>query len=240
MVVDGGYMNQNFLRALPERTHVLGRVRKDTRLVYPATGPGKRRVYGDRAPTPEQLRTNDEDYPWVETECYFGGALRKVRFKELGVVRWPKVTQRRDLRLIVVAPTPYWIPGRNHKGYNKPAYLLTFDLTTPACVLIQTYLERWQIEVLHRELKSELGCGQPQVWSRKAVERVTPAIAACYALLRLAALQAFGVGRDPKIYGELPAYRRGNGPRRPSPRDLLNRLRGDLKIRCPGLTTELT
>jgi hypothetical protein len=239
MVVDGGYMNQAFLRQLPERTGVLGRVRKDTRLVYPATTQGRRRLYGDRAPSPDTLR-QDDDHPWLRTECYFGGAMRSVRYKELGPVRWPKVTKGRDLRLIVVAPTPYWLPGRNRKGYHQPGYLLTTDLTTPACLLIQTYFERWQIEVVHRDLKSELGCAQPQVWSPNSVRRVTPSIAAFYALLRIAALKAFGPGRSAEAYGELPAYRRARPPRRPSPRDLLNRLRKELWAEHPGLTAELT
>lgn len=239
MVVDGGYMNQTFLRALPERTDVLGRVRKDTRLVHPAAAQGTRRLYGSRAPKPDELR-RDDHHPWTQTDCYFGGTLRPIRYKELGPVRWPKVTQRRDLRLIVVAPTPYWLPGRKSKGYNQPAYLLTTDLTSPVCVLIQTYFERWEIEVLHRELKAELGCGQPQVWAPTSVRRVTPSIAAFYALLRIASLHAFGPGRDPAAYGQLPSYRRSNPPHRASVRDLLNRLRKELLVRCPGITTELT
>ena len=231
MVVDGGYMNQPFLQALPERTLVVGRVRKDIRLVYPAMpGPNGKaphgRVYGVRAPTPEQLRL-DEKAPWVETRCYFGGASRKVRYKELATLLWQDVTQRVPVRLIVIAPTPYWLPGKKRKGYNLPAYLLTTDLTTHACILIQTYFERWQIEVVHRDLKSDLGCTQPQVWNRASVHRVIPAMAVFYSFLRIAAWKAFGPGRDPDIYGQLPRYRKGRGPTRASPRDLLRRLRAD-------------
>ena len=240
MVVDAGYMNRYFLGALPERTGVVGRVRKDTHLVHPAPEGSRRRLYGDRAPTPEQLRQDAEE-PWLKTKCFFGKALREIRCKVLAPVRWPHVTHGQDLRLIVVAPTSYWLPGRNRKGYNQPAYLLTTDLTTQVEVLIQQYLQRWEIEVLHRDLKSELGCGQAQVSARTAVQRVTPSIAAFYALLRLAALQAFGAGRDPKIYGDYPAYRKEpSGPSRPSARDLLNRLREDVKIRCPGLISEMS
>lgn len=236
MTVDAGYMNRAFLRGLPDETGFLGRVRRDVHLVHAAPS-GGRRFYGARAPTPEQLR-KDDDHPWIKTRCYFGGAMRDARYKELGPVRWPRVTQRKDLRLLVVAPTPYWLPGRNRKGYNQPAFLLTSDLTSPAAVLLQTYFERWQIEVLHRDLKAEFGCGQPQVWSRRAVQRVVPSIAAFHALLRIAALIAFGPGRKPEIYGEPPPYRRGRMPRRPSARDLRRRLRTELKERAPGLLAE--
>lgn len=237
MVVDNGYMNRTFLRALPSNTGFLGRVRGDARLVNPAEG-GGRRLYGPRTPTPQQLH-QEAGTPWIRTRCYFGGGLRKVRYKELAPVRWQHVTRGEDLRLLVVAPTSYWLPGRGHKGYNQPAYLLTSDLVTAATVLLQTYFERWQMEIVHRDLKSGLGCGEPQVWSRQAVNRVVPAIAAFYSLVRIAALQAVGPGRDPLVYGAYPPYRRAPFPTRPSVRDLQNRLRSELRIRAPGLMAEL-
>jgi hypothetical protein len=43
------------------------------------------------------------------------------------------------------------------RGYNHRAYLLTADLKNLPKDLIQSYLDRWQIEVLHRDLKSGLG-----------------------------------------------------------------------------------
>jgi hypothetical protein len=64
-------------------------------------------------------------------------------------------------------------------------------------------LDRWEIEVLHRELKSQVGLGQAQVWSDKSVPRLHPALVAAYALLKLVAAK-------------------------PSANDLLTRLRADL------------
>jgi hypothetical protein len=54
-VVDGGYTNKTLITQLPERTHLIGRVRKDIRICEPAHGPG-RTVYGELLPTPESLR----------------------------------------------------------------------------------------------------------------------------------------------------------------------------------------
>ena len=80
-------------------------------------------------------------------------------------------------------PTPYRPPGARKLKYDQPAYLITTDLITSAQSLIQSYLDRWEIEVLHRELKSQVGLGQAQVWSDKSVPRLHPALVSAYALL---------------------------------------------------------
>jgi hypothetical protein len=64
------------------------------------------------------------------------------------------------LRLIVLAPTPYRKRKSSKLYYRQPAYLLTSDLKSNASKLIQIYLDRWQIEVNHREEKDTLGVGQ--------------------------------------------------------------------------------
>ena len=65
--VDGGFCNKNFLRNLPENIIPIARTRKDIKLFKPfdsgsRAGRGRNRVYGDRLPTPEQIRKSD-DYP---------------------------------------------------------------------------------------------------------------------------------------------------------------------------------
>jgi len=232
MVVDGSYTNRTVLRALPPRVHLVGRTRKDIRLVHPAD-PGTRKVYGDPAPTPEQVRL-DEKRPYRTVSCFYGGKTRAVRFKEMGPVLWPGGGQRRPLRLLVLAPTPYLAPGhRRRRYYHQPAYLLTTDLDTPAKELIQSYLDRWSIEPLQRDLKTALGIGHPQVWSPKAVERLHAALVAAYTFLQLAALRAFGPSRT-DAYPKLPVWRQKDLPQRPSAADLLAVLRNDLAALRPG------
>jgi hypothetical protein len=113
--------------------------------------------------------------------------------------------------------------GRTY--YRAPAYLLTTDLKSPASALIQIYLDRWQIEVNHREEKDTLGVGQAQLSNEKAVPRQPVlAVAACSALL-LAGLLAFGEARG-QAYAPLPAWRRK--ARRPSCLDLVALLRKEV------------
>ena len=230
-VVDGSYTNRRVLRHLPDRVDLLGRTRKDIVLFAPAI-PGGRRVYGGRLPTPEAIRT-DSDRPYQTTECHYGGAWRTLRYKELTSVLWRRGGGRRLLRLLVLAPTPYHGPGRAGRVlYRDPAYLITTDLDSPAQALIQAYLDRWQIEVLHRDLKSGLGLGQAQVWSDESVPRLHPAVVAAYAMLTLAALDCYGPERV-AAFPPLPLWRRRRPQLRASQADLLTLLRNDLAVHGP-------
>jgi hypothetical protein len=226
-VGDGGYTNKTTLRGLSERMEFIGRVRKDIKLYLPA-GKG-RKTYGERLPTPELLRT-DGSLLEQFTTCFYGGKDREVRFKNFSGVLWRAGGARRKLRVIIVMPTPYRPPGARKLKYDQPSYLITTDLSTSAQVLIQAYLDRWEIEILHRELKSQVGLGQAQVWADKSVPRLHPTLVAAWALLKLASIKAFGPTRT-SDYHELPRWRSRRdreGIRKPSANDLLTRLRTDL------------
>ncbi len=226
-VGDGGYTNKTVISGLPERVDFIGRVRKDIKLFLPAKE--GRKIYGERLPTPEQM-LKDNSLPIQTSTCFYGGRNREVRFKELSGVLWPTGGRRRQMRLIIVMPTPYRPVGCRKLKYNEPAYLITTDLVSPVQELIQSYFDRWEIEVLHRELKTSVGLGQAQVWSDKSVPRLHPALVAAYAMLKLASLKAFGPTRTPD-YHELPPWRSKRdreGTRRPSAHDILTRLRADL------------
>lgn len=230
-VVDGSYTNRRVLRNLPDRVDLLGRTRKDLVLFNPGP-PCGRRIYGDRLPTPEEIRT-DPNRPYQVTTCHYGGEWRTVRFKELSHVLWRTGGGRRPLRLLVLAPTPYHGPGRaGRKLYRDPAYLITTDLTSPPQALIQAYLNRWQIEVLHRDLKSGLGLGQAQVWSDDSVARLHSAVVAAFAMLTLAALETYGASRTAD-FPPLPIWRRHKPQLRAAQADLITLLRNDLAIHGP-------
>ena len=225
-VVDGGYTNRTVLRGLPDRTDILGRTRKDLALCLPAP-PGGRRIYGDRLPTPEAMR-KDETIPYQTVQCHYGGQFHDVRYKEVRDVLWRNTSGRRKLRLIIVAPTPYFAPGsRRRRYYRRPGYLITTDLTSSTQSLIKAYLDRWQIEVLHRDLKTGLGLGQAQVWCDTSVDRLHSAVVAAFALLTVAALDVFGPERT-DAFPPIPSWRRRNPPRRASQNDLVTVLRNDL------------
>jgi hypothetical protein len=84
------------------------------------------------------------------------------------------------------------------------------------------YLDRWEIEVNHRDEKTTLGVGQAQVWSRKSVARQPALVVAAYSALLLASLEAYGATRN-EVYRFLPKWRRRS--QRPSCLDLVTLLR---------------
>jgi hypothetical protein len=221
--VDGSFCNRRFFREPLDRTYILARARKDARLCLPAPA-GSRRRYDATLFTPEAVR-KDDSIPWHKTTVFFGGKRRKIRFKVVNKVLWRRGSGLRPLRLIVLAPTPYRLSPNASTAYRDPAYLLTDDLASSTTSLLQSYLDRWQIEVNHREIKSYFGAGEAQVRATLSVSRVPAFVVSCYSLLHLAGLLEFGPSRTDH-FTPLPKWRRPSS--RPSIADLLRQLRIEL------------
>jgi hypothetical protein len=103
---------------------------------------------------------------------------------------------------------------------------LTTDLKTAPKKLVQHYVDRWQIEVNHRDEKTPLTVGHSHVWSKLSVPRQPTFTVASYSILLLAALRRFGPGRTSDFL-PLPKWRTRR-PNRPSVLDLLTLLRKDV------------
>ena len=199
-VVDGSLCNRRVFKADLDRMELVARCRKDARLCFPAPR-GSRRLYAPQRFTPEGVR-QDENIPWKRAKVHFGGAWRKIRYKQVNGVLWRRGAGVRRLRLLVIAPQPYKLSPHARTHYRQPAYLVTADDYTPAALLIQAYFDRWRIEVNHREIKDILGVGQAQVRSARSVPRQPAFAAASYSLLLLAGLLEFGPGG---AFGAIPS-----------------------------------
>lgn len=226
VALDGSFCQRRFLQHPIIDVGLLCRARKDAVLCRKHEGLG-RRFYSAQTFTPESVR-RDESVPWLEMTGHFGAKEHPLRYKEMIEVYWRNGARRRPLRLIVLSPQPYRRSPKGKLLYHEPGYLLTTDLTTPAAVLIQAYLDRWQIEVAHRDEKSVIGVGQAQVRNERAVMRQPAFAVATYALLLLAGLKAYG-GTRPSDLPALPRWRGHAG--RPSCLDLVTTLRGQLAAR---------
>jgi hypothetical protein len=222
-VVDGSYANRTFLRGLPERTDAVARVRKDAKFrayLPPAQRAGARK-YGPGLPTPlESLR--DPSLPWQSCAVFVAGQTRTLEYKEVTPLCWPKVTQTRPLRLLLIKAPGYRLRQGSKLLYREPAFLLTTDLTTPAAELIAAYLARWEVEVNFRDEKTLLGVGQAQVRQPQAVARAPAFLVACYSMLLWSSIGVFG-DRRTEAFEILPAWRKTQ-PLRPSTRDLIRLL----------------
>ena len=192
MSVDGSYSNSEVLKDLPQGVTLIGRIRKDTKLFeLPGNqqGRGRKRVYGDQLPTPEQIRQSD-DYKWQEVKAWAAGKEHNFNVKIIDGVRWKSAGEKHNLKLVVIRPLGYRLTKGSKILYRKPAYLICTDTGLDIQTLLQAYLWRWEIEVNFREEKSMLGCGQAQVRNLNSVETFPAFIAAAYALLHIASHRA--------------------------------------------------
>jgi hypothetical protein len=230
---DGSYTNRTVLRQLPERTTFLGRIRKDAKLslALPPTGAtrsgGRPRRYGAPAPTPEQV-LHDDSVPVVKVRCFAAGEVRAIPVKVLRTVYWRKAGPDLPLLLVVVKPLGYRLRKGSKLLYRQPAFLICTDPQLDLQMLLQAYIDRWEIECNHRDEKSLIGVAQGQVWNPLAVTRLPQFQVAIYSLLLLASILAYGFQRT-AVYLPLPLWRRKSI--RPSTLDLLNLLRDQIFAR---------
>lgn len=225
VALDGGFCNKVFFGKKLDRIELVARTRKDAKLCFAAAEAGGRRFYSQEKFTPESVRL-DESIPWKTKRFFHGGAWRTMRYKEVTGVFWANGAGRRRLRLIVIASTPYRNSPNGKVNYRQPAYLLTTDLKRSVGDIIQCYLDRWQIEVNHREEKSVFGVGDAQVRNTKSVPRQPAFVVAVYAMMLLAAQKAYGSTRN-EAYVPLPKWRKR--AKRPSCQDIVNELRREME-----------
>jgi len=229
---DGSYTNRPVLRHLPERTTFIGRIRKDAKLFWalpPVAVPrsGRPRRYGAPAPTPEQV-LHDKAVPVVTVRCFAAGEVREIPVKVVRTVYWRKAGADMPLLLVVIKPLGYRLRKGSKLLYRHPAFLICTDPHLDLQMLLQAYIDRWEIECNHRDEKSLIGTAQGQVWNPLAVSRLPQFQVAIYSLLLLASILAYGFQRT-AAYLPLPLWRRKSV--RPSVLDLLNLLRDQIFAR---------
>lgn len=229
LAVDGSYTNQKVLKHLPERTDLIGRIRKDAVLHHPpspAPSKGRPRVYGAEL-TPEQVR-QDQSISWKSIDVFGAGRIHHCHIKEVSSVLWRKTGSSQPLRLIIIRPLAYRRSKSSRLLYRQPAYLITTDVHSSVEQLVQAYFWRWDIEVNHRDEKQLIGVGDAQVRSPKSAERVPAFAVACYSMLLISAAKAFGIAAaDPVV--ERPKWLTGSSRKqiRLSTKQLLRRLKDE-------------
>lgn len=226
VAVDGSYTNKEVLKNLPENTTLIGRIRKDAKLnMLPEQkeGSGRKRIYGDPLPTPEQIRQSNK-YPWQKVKAWAAGKVHDFRIKVVNDVRW-KSAGEQNLTLIVISPLAYNITKKK-TYYRSPAYLICTQTNLSIQELLQAYLWRWEIEVDFREEKSLLGCGQAQVTNPHSAEIIPAFVTAAYGLLHLATHRARGSTNELKL--PRPKWYKKDKNQRDTTGDLLNNLRAQI------------
>jgi hypothetical protein len=200
---DGHYDTVDLWTQLPERTVLLVRTACN-RVLYDLPPPGARRNrrYGARAQRPDS---------WLAERRGWQRATVRVRGRDLSMryrVAGPFVRQGapgQPLFLLVVGGSVQ-AHGR-YRRRRKPAFFLVnavqrdgqWVLPRPAEDLLAWAWQRWEVEVAHREMKSEFGVGEAQCWSAIATVRAVQLQAWAYALCVLAGYRAWGYDRHPRF-----------------------------------------
>lgn len=204
-VQDGSYDTLAFWRALPERVVAVTRSAKNRRLhCLPTsqTGRGRRRKYGDQAPTPQDWLAVREG--WSPLTLTVRAVPRRLVYRVEGPFLRHGAPDR-PLFLIVVRGQRWLRHG--HTKRRQPAFLLVnarqqngqWVLPLPIATLLFWAWQRWELEVAHRELKSSFGLGEKQCWNPHAAVTSVQWSAWVYALLLLAGYRAWGLCHGPAV-----------------------------------------
>jgi hypothetical protein len=231
VAVDGSYTNRTVLNDLPAKTVLIGRIRSDAKLFYlpdksGRIGAGRKRIYGDPAPTPEEIR-QDETRPWQLVKAYTSGKMHEFKVKTLKYLRWRGSGQKQTLQVMIIAPLRYRLSLGSKLLYRDPAYLICTDPDIAADKLLQAYLWRWGIETNFRDEKSLLGTGQAQVRNPASVKAVPQMMVAAYSLLLLAGIKQLGVRGLPPL-DNIPKWQDPTKKQGASTNDLIKLLRLEL------------
>lgn len=229
-VTDGGFTNGTVFRNKPQRSTLIGRIRKDAKLYHlptgVAVGRGRKKSYGERAPTPEQLRI-DESVAWETVTVFAGGKPRQMRVKTMSPVRWRPAGGGKDLRVVVIAPAGYRLRKGGKLHYGQPSYLICDDMEIPLEKLVQAYVWRWGIEGNFRDEKQIIGVGDAHVRKESSVESLPQFLVATYAIAQLAAMKAHGDGSCADSL-PLPRWRKDKPSEKVSTSGIISRLRMEL------------
>lgn len=233
--VDGSYTNENVLKKLPKKVTLIGRIRKDTRLhklPQESKHTGRKRVYGDQIPTPEEIRQS-EDYQWKEVKAWAAGKIHTFNVKVVKNLRWEKAGAKHTLQLVIIRPLRYRLSKNSRILYRDPAYLLCTDANLDIEKLLQSYLWRWEIEVNFRDEKSLIGTGQAQVRNKYSTSSFPAFMVALYSYLLIAAHKAYKQLDRKKIIPR-PRWYSDKHNKRLSTSEIINLLRSQLWAKALG------
>lgn len=201
-VGDGHYDTVSLWHALPTGVILVARSAKNRVLCHlpeARSGRGRRRQYGERADTPQQVW--QERHGWQRLELTVRGRVRHLQVK----VRGPVLRRGAPdcpLFLIVVRGKDNRRTRRDPLPFLVNASLSLdghWALPLPLETLLFWAWQRWEIEVAHRELKATFGLGHKQCWNPHAAILSVQWSAWVYAVLLLAGYRTWGLSRGPHM-----------------------------------------
>lgn len=148
---------------------------------------GRPRNKGLRLPAMETV-LKDPNIAWKTQEVsWYGGVRKKIQYKTEACL-WHVMTYSSF-------PIPVrYVLVRDPENKFQPVLLMSTDLNLEALEIIQTYVERWNIEVTFHEAREHLGIETQRQWSEKAIVRTTPILFALYSIVILIGNSLVSIG----------------------------------------------
>ena len=182
IVADASYACYKLLDSLPDKVHMITRLRLDARLFdFPPPRPkGKRgptQIIGDRQLTLKQ-RLSDSKTKWrsVIIDQWYGHQQKTLLICS-GKAIWYKASY---------AAVPLrWIIIKDPEEKLRPMALLCTDVDLELDQVISFFVRRWTVEVTFEETRKHLGVETQRQWSDKAIQRTTPALMALFSIITL-------------------------------------------------------
>jgi hypothetical protein len=166
---DGAYAGAALSPAdLPDNVTVIARARRDLRLHAPP--PPRRRGQVGRP------RTKGERLPSLRGQARAGASWRRLRIDAYGERREAEVIEQRGIWPRAWGATRVKAVALRDRREDDQVDMVVIcsDPALPARRILGLYALRWSIEVAFRDAREEVGVGEAQNRTRRAVERTAP------------------------------------------------------------------
>jgi hypothetical protein len=197
VVGDAAYTNGALMKRRPLSVHLIGRSRPDAALYRPPPryrGRGRPRARGPRVRSPG-ARAARKDARWRRVQVTVYGKTVSLRVLVIDAL-WYVAAGSNLVRLLVV---------RGFPGHDKDDVFVSTDPVLEPATIIETFSERWALEVAFFHAKGKLGFEDPQNRTEHAVERTAPMALWLYSLVVVWYLRTGQPLRAARIAG-LPWY----------------------------------
>lgn len=179
IVGDAAYTNSSVIKRRPARVTIIGRSRLDAAIYDPPPlrrggQMGRPRVRGAKLPSPAAQIASDK-VQWQSLRVSVYGKTVTVKTFVIDAL-WYVAAGSELVRLVVV---------RDFPGHERDDVFVCTDPTMTAQAIIETFANRWALEVTFHEVKGKLGFEEPQNRTELAVERTAPFALWMYSLVVL-------------------------------------------------------
>lgn len=179
--LDGGYATHElavFAHCHRRQLTLVSRFYGNANLYEPPTpsrGPGRPRKKGAKMATPEQVVKMTKKRRQL-TVGWYGGQKRKVE-TVTGTGHWHKGGRG----LVPVR----WVFVHDLTGTHRDEFFFTTELRLTPKLVIETYTERWSLEVTYEEARAYVGLGTTRCRVKNSVEREAPFLFGLYSIIVL-------------------------------------------------------